>query len=142
MDQVSRKFLSEPTAVTEERLKRLIDDLKLIRSALPGIPIRFCHEMIFKHLVGSGCFEISLKMLESVSSVVDDNGEPVLNEETVETVATSTVDVRNELWVIMDENNEEGRELEPTSEQKQDFLDAYPFIDEYQFAILQCLLKL
>ena len=58
----------------------------------------------------------------------------LLNEQTVESVAASTEDVRNELWVIMDENNEEGRELEPTSEQKQDFLDAYPFIDEYQFA--------
>ena len=86
LDQVSRKFLSEPTAVTEERLKRLIDDLKFIRTALPGIPIRFCHEMIFKHLVGSGCFEISSKLLESISSVVDDNGEPVLNEETVEAI--------------------------------------------------------
>jgi len=58
----------------------------------------------------------------------------LLNEQTVETVPASNEDVRNELWVIMDENKEEGNELEPTSEQKQEFLDAYPFIDEYQFA--------
>ena len=58
----------------------------------------------------------------------------LLNEQTVETVPASNEDVRNELWVIMDENKEEGNELEPTSEQKQEFLDAYPFIDEYQYA--------
>lgn len=57
----------------------------------------------------------------------------LLNEQTVETVAASNEDVRNELWVIMDENKVEGNELEPTPEQKQDFLDAYPFIDNYQF---------
>ena len=58
----------------------------------------------------------------------------LLNEQTVETVATSNEDVRNELWVIMDENKAEGNKLEPTPEQKQDFLDAYRFIDEYQYA--------
>ena len=57
----------------------------------------------------------------------------LLNEETVETVSTSNEDVRNELWVIMDENKEAGQELEPTPEQKKDFLEDYPFIDEYQF---------
>lgn len=58
----------------------------------------------------------------------------LLNEQNVETVATSNEDVRNELWVIMDENKAEGNEVKPTPEQKQDFLDAYPFIDNYQFA--------
>lgn len=57
----------------------------------------------------------------------------LLNEQTVESVPASTEDVRNELWVIMDENKAEGKELEPTSEQKQEFLDAYPFINEYQY---------
>ena len=57
----------------------------------------------------------------------------LLNEQTVESVAASTEDVRNELWVIMDENKAEGKELDPTSDQKRDFLDAYPFINEYQY---------
>lgn len=57
----------------------------------------------------------------------------LLNEQTVESVAASTEDVRNELWVIMDENKAEGRDLDPTSDQKRDFLDAYPFINEYQY---------
>jgi len=57
----------------------------------------------------------------------------LLNEQTVESVAASTEDVRNELWVIMDENKAEGRDLNPTSDQKRDFLDAYPFINEYQY---------
>tara|TARA_B000000532_G_scaffold131871_1_gene105741 strand:+ start:198 stop:1136 length:939 start_codon:yes stop_codon:yes gene_type:complete len=145
------RFQVRGTDVDRERIKRAVNKIKASGdlSGLRKITLVWFEKLqILKIINGNHTIEIMLdcKILTTDANVVsfekDLGGKlskvrrlgNLLNEETVETVATSTEDVRNELWVIMDENKEEGRELEPTSEQKQDFLNAYPFIDEYQFA--------
>ena len=114
---------------------------------LPVIPFTAPRTKKLKIINGNHTIEIMLecKILLTDANVVswenDLDGKAskarrlgnLLNEQTVESVAASTEDVRNELWVIMDENKAEGRELDPTSDQKRDFLDAYPFINEYQY---------
>ena len=139
------------TDVDRERIKRAVNKIKASgdSSGLRKITLVWFEKLkILKIINGNHTIEIMLdcKILTAEGNVVSFENDlggklskvrrlgNLLNEQIVETVATSTEDVRNELWIIMDENKEEGRELEPTSEQKQDFLDAYPFVDEYQFA--------
>lgn len=139
------------TDVDRERIQRAVNKIMASgdSSGLRKITLVWFEKLgILKIINGNHTIEIMLdcKILTTEANVVSFEGDlggklsnvrrlgNLLNEVPVETVAASTEDVRNELWVIMDENKEEGRELEPTSEQKQEFLDAYPFINEYQFA--------
>jgi hypothetical protein len=144
------RYQVRETDVDRERIKRAVNKIKATgdSSGLNKITLVWFEKLKkLKIINGNHTIEMMLdcKFLTTEANVVsfekDLGGKEskvrrlgnLLNEEPVETVATSTEDVRNELWIIMDENKEEGKPLEPTPEQKKDFLEVYPFIDEYQF---------
>ena len=145
------RFQTREKDVDRNRIRRAINKIKASgdSSGLNKITLIWYKKLgILKVLNGNHTIEIMLgcNILQAhdcnVVCFEDDLGGKdsnvrrlgnLLNDQPIETVAASNEDVRNELWVIMDENKASGQEIEPTSEQRRDFLDAYPFIDEYQF---------